>query len=243
MGGRGSGSGFKRKSPAPTYSALTSSTAQALKDKYELGFSDATKKSVSKYISAAPFQQGYSISQTMNHIINEGIDLQHTTVSAVNSKLNLSLTQREFTTLQKTDANIDAAMHPIGQDVELQRGCHAGDMRRLFGITNYSSLSEAQLQARLVGGTFQNTAVMSTSYDVTANPFLGSGPVAGGREIVYNIKAKAGTPMVWGAMNQAEAILGKGITWRITGVRYTGKIAHPRNGSPTKQLEIDIETV
>ena len=240
----GGNSGISTNTPTNVQS-LTKAEAQMLKNQYESGFDAATQKSIQKYISADDFTKGFSLSQTMNYAINQGIDLQdpNLTVQQLNRQLGLNLTQNQFLQLQKTDANIDAAMHPIGQSVNLQRGCHMGDLERNFGIKNYDQMSEQQLQSLLVGATFQNAAVMSTSYDVKGNPFLGSGPASGGREIVYNIKAGAKTPMVWGAMNQNEAVLGKGINWKITGVRFTGKTAFPRTlGKSIPQLELDIET-
>ena len=224
--------------------ALTDDQAEELKARYESGFDSATKKSINKYISDTDFDgEKHSLSQTLNHIINEGGDLQTMSRSEINKKFGLSLTQNEYLQLKRTDANIDAAMHPIGRDVILQRGCHEDDLRRLFGISDYASMSESELAERLVGGTFKNPAVMSTSYDVKKNPFLGSGSASGGRELVYNIKAGAGTQMVWGAMSQSEVIIGKGTNWRVTGVKFTGKTALPRSkGYSVPQLQIDIET-
>ena len=180
----------------------------------------------------------------MNYLVNEGIDLDSTSTDEIYDKLGVRLTDTQLSALRKTNANIDAAMHPIGKDVILQRGCHQGDLRRLFGIEDYSSMTEQQLKDRLVGGTFRNRAVMSTSYDTSVNPFLGGGSDSGGREVVYNIRAAAGTPMVWGAMGQSEAILGKGIRWRVKDVKFTGKTARPRKswGTELPQVQIDIET-
>lgn len=241
VGGGSSGAGGNSGAGAKP---LTSSEANSLQSKYESNFDAATKKSVAKYISDTDFDgDGHSLSQVMNRIVNNGDDLQQMTVSQVNSKYGLSLTQNQFLQLQKTDANIDAAMHSLGEAVQLQRGCHEGDLQRLFGIRDYTKMSESQLQDMLVGATFKNTAVMSTSYNVKSNPFLGSGPAAGGRELVYSIKAGAKTSAVFGAKNQTEIILGKGQSWRITNVKYTGKTAYPRGkGKSMPQLQIDIET-
>ena len=223
--------------------ALTDAEAHELKNQYESGFDAATQKSIDKYISNTNFDgKDHSLSQTMNYIANMGIDINTATAAEINAKLGLSLTPTQVKAMQKTSNNLDAAMHPIGKDVQLQRGCHEGDLKRLFGIKNYQSMSESQLQKALVGQEFQNTAVMSTSYKVSANPFLGSGPAAGGRELVYNIKAGANTKMVWGAMHQSEAILAKGTRWKVTGVRFTGKTAFPKAGGAKPQIEIDIET-
>ena len=69
-----------------------------------------------------------------------------------------------------------------------------------------------------------------------------SSGVSGGREVVYNIKAGANTKMIFGAKAQSEIVLAKGTRFRITGVQYTGNMAYPRNGSPVKQIQIDLET-
>ena len=224
---------------------LSDEEALALKDQYESGFDSDTKDAVSKYISRADFDgDGHSMSQVMNYLVAEGIDLDKTTTAEIYDKLGVSLTRSQLEALRKTNDSIDAAMHPIGKDVILQRGCHQDDLRRLFGIDDYTKLSEAELQSRLVGGTFVNKAVMSTSYNVDVNPFLGRGSGSGGRELVYNIKASAKTPMVWGAISQSEAVIGKGTKWKITGVHFTGKTARPRSsfGKELPQIQIDIET-
>ena len=242
--GSGSSKGVARESIPESRSAveLTDAEARELKDQYESDFDAATKKSIEKYISNTDFDgKGHSMAQTMNFLINNDIDIQTASREEINRKFGFSLTERQWKMMQKTDANVDKAMHPIGKPVILQRGAHAGEMSRNFGITNYDSLSEAELKSRLVGATFQNKAVMSTSYDVKSNPFLGGGSATGGREIVYNIKTSSGTKMVWGATSQTEAVLGKKINWRVTDVHYTGKIAHPRSGGSYKQLQIDIE--
>ena len=243
MGGGGGGGSKKGNTPLNA-TALTEEEAEALRQQYESGFDAATKKSVDKYISNTNFDGDmHSLSQVMNHAINSGVDLQTVSLSDINSKLGLNLTQTQLNALKKTDANIDAAMHPLGADTILQRGAHAGELKRNFGISNYANMSEAELQAKLVGATFQNKAVMSTSFDVKKNPFLGSGPYSGGREVVYTIKAGKNTPSVFGATNQSEIILGKNVNWRVTGVKFTGKMALPKSTmKKTPQIEIQIET-
>lgn len=244
--GRGSskanGGGGANIPKSPT--AITSQEAEQLKEQYESGFDAATKKSVEKYISNTDFDgQQHSLSQVMNHIINEDGNLQTMTREEVNSKFGLNLTKNEFLQLQKTDANIDKAMHPLGKDMILQRGCHEGDLRRLFGIKDYTKMTEAELQEKLVGGTFKNKAVMSTSFNVKANPFLGDGVASGGRELVYNIKAGAKTKAIFGEASQTEVILAKSTKWKVTGVRFTGKTAFPKDKMKhMPQIEIDIET-
>ena len=184
------------------------------------------------------------MSQTMNYLEGNGIDLSSVTdLKALNKQFGLNLSARDMASMQYTSAYMDKAVHPIGKDVVLQRGAHDGMLRTAFNIPDYSQYSESQLQSMLVGQTFTNTSYMSTSYDVSKNPFLSSSSgVSGGREIVYNIKAGANTKMIFGARAQSEIVLAKGTNFRITGVHYTGKTASPRTGASKKQLQIDIET-
>ena len=223
---------------------LTDEEASALQNKYEAGFTDAQKKSVDKYISNTNFDgQQHSLSQTMNFLISRGEDLNTATAAELNAKYGLNLTQNKLVQMQKTNQNIDAAMHPLGADAILERGAHSGVMKLQFGINDFSKLSESQLKQKLVGQAFANTAVWSTSYNTTKNPFLSSSSgVSGGREIIYRIKAGKNTQCVFGAKNQAEIILGKGTNFRITDVAYTGKTAYPKSGGAIKQVLIDIET-
>ena len=180
----------------------------------------------------------------MNYLLDEGVDLQNTPLSTINKQYGLNLNQRELASMQYTDSYMAVATHSIGQDVVLQRGAHDDLLKNTFGISDYSKMSESQLKAKLVGQGFQNTSYMSTSYDVTKNPFLGQGSaVAGGREVVYNIKAGANTKMLFGAKAQTEIIIDKGTNFKITDVRYTGKTATPRGGAYKKQIVIDIETI
>ena len=204
-----------------------------------------TTAAVKQYISNTNFDgQGHSLSQTMNYLLDEGVDLQNTPLSTINKQYGLNLNQRELASMQYTDSYMAVATHSIGQDVVLQRGAHDDLLKNTFGISDYSKMSESQLKAKLVGQGFQNTSYMSTSYDVTKNPFLGQGSaVAGGREVVYNIKAGANTKMLFGAKAQTEIIIDKGTNFKITDVRYTGKTATPRGGAYKKQIVIDIETI
>ena len=241
-GARGSagGGGLVAKSPID----LTDAQAEALKDRFESGFDSATKKSIEKYISRdAIDSKSHSLSQTMNFLISRGEDLDSVTASELNSKYDLGITQRDVAAMRKTSKNIDAAMHDLGIDANLQRGAHAGQFSTMFGISDFSSMSESQLKKKMVGQTFKNTAVWSTSYDVGKNPFLSEkSSVSGGREVVYRIKAGSGTKCVFGAMDQAEIILGKGTNFRVTNVAFTGKTAKPKSGGTIKQIVVDLET-
>ena len=142
---------------------------------------------------------------------------------------------------------MDLAMQPLKSDTMLIRGDHAihpsgsGLMQRL-GVANYQNMTPAQLNAALVGKTFTEQKYLSTSYDVTKNVFL-SGNQSGGRSLVWNIKAKAGTKFVQARTDQAEYVLARGGQYKITGARFTGGTAYPRQGGPLKQIVIDVEVL
>ena len=221
--------------------AMTDAMASKLRSDQDAAYNANTKAAVKMYISDTDFDnQGHSMSQTMNHLLNNGVDLANTDVKTINRQFGLRLSPGDLASMQFTYSRMNQAFHPIGESVKLQRGTHDALFQQ-FGISDYSKLSEAQLKGKLVGKAFRNQAPMSTSYNVSKNPFLGNGPASGGREVVYNIKAGPNTPMLFGAQKQSEVVLGY-TNWKITGVRYTGKTATPRGMGSRPQVEVDIET-
>lgn len=223
---------------------LTDAQADALRQQQDSQYDANTTAAVKMYISNTNFDgQGHSLSQTMNYLLDEGVDLNNTPLSQINSRYNLSLTPRELASMQYTDNYMAIATHALGKDTVLQRGAHDDLLKKTFGINDYSKLTASQLQKKLVGQSFDTTSYMSTSYDINKNPFLSSSSgVSGGREVVYNIKAGANTKALFGAKKQSEIILDKGTRFKITGVNFTGKTATPRGGSYKPQIQIDIET-
>lgn len=240
----GSGGGGGGSNIPVSATVLTDSQAQQLRDQQDSAYDASTTAAVKMYISNTNFdKQGHSLSQAMNFLEAEGVDLSKANLSAINSKYGLHLTPSDLASMQYASSYMDRAVHPLGRDTLLQRGAHDDLLKQAFGINDYSKLNQAQLQNRLVGQTFKNKSYMSTSYDVTKNPFLSSSSgVSGGREIVFNIKAGKNTKVLFGARAQSEVIIGKGTDFKITGVHYSGKTATPRNGSYKPQLVIDIET-
>lgn len=245
-GGRRSGGATTATIPNVPRNAqpLTNSQADALRQQQDSQYDANTTAAIKQYISNTDFDgKQHSLSQTMNYLIDNGEDLQNTTASQLNRKYGLSLSDRDLASMQYTDSYMEVAMHPLGQDIVLQRGAHDDLLQSKFGIKDYSQYSEAQLQKQLVGESFSNDSYMSTSYDVNKNPFLGqSSAVSGGREVVYNIKAGANTQALFGAKSQTEIIINKGTKFKITGVQYSNKTATPRGGRSKPQIVIDIET-
>ena len=223
---------------------MTDTQADQLRKQQDSMYDPNTTAAVKMYISNTDFDgDGHSLSQTMNYLEDNGVDLNTADLNTVNKQFGLHLNARDWASMQYTSNIMDVAGHPLGVDTVLQRGAHDDMLRNVFGIQDYTKMTEAQLQSKLVGQTFRNTSNMSTSYDVTKNPFLGAGSgVSGGREVVYNIKAGANTKVLFGAKAQSEIIVGKNTDFKITGVKYTGKTATPRGGSYKQQIQIDIET-
>ena len=227
-------------------SVLTDQQAQNLRDQQDSMYDASTTAAVKMYISNTNFdKQGHSLSQTMNFLEEQGVDLDATSLAAINKQFHLNLSPGDLASMQYTSNYMERAVHPLGQDTILQRGAHDDIFKNAFGIRDYTKMSESQLQTQLVGKTFKNKSYMSTSYDMSKNPFLsassGSG-VSGGREVVFNIKAGKNTNVLFGAKSQAEIIIGKGTDFKITGVHYSGKTATPRGGSYKPQIVLDVET-
>jgi hypothetical protein len=222
---------------------MDDNSADSLRQLEDSMYSASTTAAIKMYIYHTDFdQQGHSLSQTMNYLIDNDVDFANADLAQLNRQFGLNLSSSDLLSMQYTQSRMNSAYHTIGRDTVLQRGAHDDLLRNTFGISDYSKMSESQLQSKLVGQAFRNKAPMSTSYDMNRNPFLGSGSgVSGGREVVFNIKAGANTPMLFGAKKQTEIILGS-TNWKITGVKYTGKTATPRGQSYKPQIQIDIET-
>lgn len=232
------------------YIKMTDTDAQALRDSQDDQYNGNVTAAVKEYISgASPSSpaanidgQGHSLSQTMNYLLENGVDLQNTTVQKVNSQFGLRIPARWYASMQHADAYMDAGAHDLGKNYNLTRLAHDDVLKNEFGISNYSGMTQAQLKAALVGATFQNKSYLSTSYDIKKNPFGANSGQGGGREVIYNIKAGSTTRVLMGNKAQAEIIIAKGERFKITDVRFTGKTATPRMGGYKNQIEIDIET-
>lgn len=247
--GRGSskasgGSGGSASNIPTNAVMLTDSDADNLRQQQDSMYDPNTTAAIKMYISNTNFDgQNHSLSQTMNYLLDNGVDLSNADVNAINKQFGLRLSANDIASMQYTDAMMSVAMHNIGKSVQLQRGAHDDMLRNTFGISDYTTMSDAQLKNALVGKTFATTSHMSTSYDVAKNPFLNpNSPVSGGREVIYNIKAGSNTKMLFGAKAQSEIVLNKGTAFKITDVKYTGKTAYPAGGRSKPQIVIDIET-
>lgn len=203
-------------------SAFTDADAQQLRqdmdDIYDPDVTDAIKLYIS---DSNPNGDGYSHSQNLNYKLDNGLPLNPT---------------EKF-----IDDNIQAGMHAIGKDTNLVRYAH-DDILKAMGVSDYSKMTDAQLQKALVGTTFQTTSYTSTSYDAKKSPFAPNQPLGGGREVVMNINAGKNTKVVFGAKKQAEMVLNKGTNMRVTGIHFDGSYATPRNKGTRPRVVLDVET-
>lgn len=235
FGGRGAASASSSATTTPTitanvgnwanmpFSMMSDADAAQLRDDMDGNYEPDVVNAIKMYISAADANgDGFSYSQNLNYKLDNGKPLD------VNEKY--------------IDAFMQQGMHEIGKNTNLFRACH-DDVLQSLGISDYSKLTESQLQSKLVGATFTSKAYMSASYDAKKNPFTNpSSGVSGGREVYMNIKAKGNTKIVFGAKSQAEMVINKGTNFKITGIHYDGTYATPRNKGYKPRVVIDIET-
>ncbi len=203
-------------------SAFTDADAQQLRDDMEDMYDPDVTDAIKLYISNSnPNGDGYSHAQNLNYKLDNGMSLN---------------ASEKF-----IDDNIQAGMHAIGKDTTLVRYAH-DDILKSLGVSDYTKMSDSQLQKALVGTTFKTTSYTSTSYDAKKSPFAPNAPLGGGREVVINIKAGANTKVVFGAKKQAELVLNRGTNMKVTGIHYDGSYATPRNGSTKPRVVLDVET-
>jgi len=227
--------GTGRPSGPITYTNLTHADAAAIKNVEDAIYGASVEAARKMYISNTNFDgKGHSMSQSMNYLLNQGVDL---------TKPHRGYNASQMASMDYTDKYMQRGMHDLGYNAILQRGAHVDDLAP-FGITNLNNMSDSQLKAAMVGKTVTTTSYMSTSYDIKSNPFLssssGSG-VSGGREVVFEIRAHSGTDCMLGSKKQTEVILNKGLQYKVIDAYFTGQTATPRNGSPMKQVKVIIE--
>ena len=205
-----------------TFGTFDDNDAQKLRDDMTDIYDPDVTDAIKLYISDSnPNGDGYSHAQNLNYKLDNSMALNPT---------------EKF-----IDDNIQAGMHAIGKDTTLYRYAH-DDILQAMGVSDYTKMTDAQLQKALVGVTMTTTSYLSTSYDAKKSPFAPNAPAGGGREVIMNVNARASTKMVFGAKKQSEIVLNKGTNMKITGVHFDGSTAYPRNGGAKPRVVLDIET-
>ena len=174
------------------------------------------------YVSDAVDSAGFSFSQNLNYKLDNNIPL-NANEQFMHDMLGLG-------------------MRPIGKDTVLFRAAH-DDLLKSLGVSDYTKLSQAQLQQKLVGTTMQSTSYASWSYDKSRNPFLPGMPNGGGREVYMVMKAGSSTQMFFGAKSQAEVVTNIGTNMKISNVYFDGTHATPRlKGKSVPRIVIELES-
>lgn len=209
------------------FTIMSDADAQQIRDDVDKMYSPSVRDAIKQYIADDTKHSGnkYSMSQTMNHKLNNGLPLN------ANEQYMVKYMQK--------------GMHDMGKDVVLERGCHE-DFLQGLGINNYTNMSESQLKSKLIGTEFKTKSFSSFSYNTSKNPFLG-GSQSGGREVVIKQNTKSGTKVIFGAKSQSEIITNIGTESKITNVYFAKnadgsvKTARPK-GSMTRKPVVIIET-
>ena len=225
MGGRGTSSTIPKppQPPQPRNFRQFTDADAANFPKYDINLKNAIKQ----YARADQQASGYSVSQDLNHKLENGLPLNANEQNIVNQ--------------------INRGQHDIGVDTILHRGAHA-DVMAALGVPNYANMTDAQLKAAVVGTQYQERKLVSTAFDKSKSPFL-SGPMSGGREVVMEISTPSGTKVVYGNPQQAEIVLTGNPTFRVTDASFVRDargnkvMAHPKNGPSAPQVLLKIEIV
>ena len=184
------------------------------------------------YVDPNPMPNSlYSLSQNMNHKLATG----------------QQMTQTEADTYRY----ISQSMHNLGYNTNLQRYDHETFLNGLLsraGISNanYESMSEKQLQTALVGKSFKDNSILSTSYNnfknAPNNPFTS-------RAVKIEYRAKANTQAMMPGNGSGgkfgEILLSNTNNYTISGIKFDGRQARAKGTqSYTKKgvtIYIDVE--
>jgi hypothetical protein len=224
MGGRGSTSGLSQQVQAPApiqFLTLTGSSEDEFFDDLEDSYDINTVLAIQQYIRQDVQSNGYTMSQNMNHKMENGMTLNANETYVRN--------------------RLQAAMHPLGKNMILTRAAHK-DFLEALGVKNYQNMTDAQLNAAVSGAEYTEKKFVSAAVDASKNPFV-SGPVSGGREVYIRIHAPSDTKGVMGNRSQSEVILSDGVKFRATGAHFDGTTARPRVGGLLPRVVVDVQVI
>ena len=185
------------------------------------------------YVDPNPMPNSmYSLSQNMNHKLATG--------QAMNQ------------TESDTYRYLMQSMHNLGYNTKLQRYDHEGFINGLLsrsGVANanYEKMSEKQLQQALVGKSFKDNAILSTSYNnfknaPSSNPFTS-------RAVKIEYRAKANTQAMMPGNGSGgrfgEILLANTNNYTISGIKFDGRSARAKGTQSYNKkgvtIYIDVE--
>ncbi len=286
MGGRGGSSGLTAKNtprqaapqpqPQPQVQAqqqpqpqpqLQQQPQQAQGQVDAQGFSDTDNQGFHQLKGGRQYYQQQSFDIDTRTALTDYLDpnTQRGSLYNASQNMNYALTHGTMNAQQQFMYDtLSGAMHNLGQNITLSRYDHGAaldDMlKTVAGYTGgHQNVSISTLKNMLVGGTFTDQRILSTSYNDFAKASDPSTFTTREVKITYRAKASAqglmpGISSI--GLNGAkkgddfgEMLLGPSgnghNTYKVVDVKYSGANARPKGGSkgylPLKQIEIVVE--
>lgn len=254
MGGRGSSSGLAAKNqqpPAPPMPKLQP-------DVDPNGFSDTDNSPFHDLYNGRNYYNQQNLDIDTRTALQDYLDPNTVGSSLYNFSQNMN---HAVATGQKLSAqqqfawdSITGAMHNLGYNVNLTRYDHGDFLDNQLataGFTHgHAGLSVSQLKAALVGQTYTDPRILSTSYNNFKNAT--NADTFTSREVKITYRAKASTQALMPGDGPGgrfgEILLGpsgtKGHnTYKIVDVKTTGQKARPKGGSTSNRTLTQIEVV
>jgi hypothetical protein len=252
MGGRGSASGLVTPGPAQT-------TPQPQVDSN--GFSDTDNAGFHDLYNGRAYYSQQNLDIDTRTALDDYLDPNALSGSLYNfsQNMNYAVVQGNQLNAQQRFAydSLVGSMHNLGYNVNLTRYDHGSfldDRLASVGITGgHTGLSVAQLKAALVGQTYTDPRILSTSYNNFKNAADPSTFTT--REVKITYRAKASTQALmpgdgpggkFGEMLLAPSgTNGAHNSYHIVDVIDTGQKARPKGGSKSSltlpQIEVIVE--
>lgn len=274
MGGRGSSSGYGQQTQAPQAFQMQQQPPQIVATAQQ---AQAANNSVFSATDNAPFhdlyggqayfqKQNLTIDQTLATIQYLRADKEAGTNYSMSQNMNFLMMQNAAQGKPLTagmNANqlytyrhMMASMHNLGYNVNLTRYDHGdfvNNLLRQAGVTkDYSQASVAQLSRALVGRTYGEERMVSTSYNNFKNAPQSSKDTFMNRAVRIEYKAKASTQAMMPGNGPggriAEIIMAPSAgrqNYKVVGVRYDNAVNVRQKGtnylSSQKQLVLTVE--
>lgn len=171
----------------------------------------------------------YSMSQNMNYALANG--------------------QKLTANQQYVYNNLMGSMHNLGENLNLTRYDHSQGINNLLGGRDYSNFSENQLKQLLVGKTYKENKLVSTSTNDFKNA-SGMAQTFTSRPVKYTYKTKADVQAYMpgngpgGALGEMILAPSKGnANYKIVDVKFTGQKARKKGTQSYSlpQVELVVE--
>lgn len=272
MGGRGSASGLisPRASAVPIPQPTPTPPQPAAPQTDSQGFSDTDDQDYHALRGGRAYYQQQTLDIDAQTALPDYLDPNTVPGSLYNASQEMNYAVAHGTMdpqQQYMYDSINNAMHNLGQNLVLTRYDHGGAIDQMLAdvtggkVTSRAGMTLQDLKDMLVGGSYTDKRILSTSY----NDFRNSQnpQTFTTREIKITYKAKASTqammpgigsiPMRGSGMRRGDdfgemllAPSGNGHnTYKVVDVKYSGAGARPKGGStsylPLRQIEIVVE--